>query len=421
MILDVVFVLFSSISIMFYFQKFMRVFFEKSRTPFLVMALSYLLYPVLLTSTFVLLRMPLLNSVIALVSLTIISLNYETSGINRLAAIISIFSISIIVYYAVGFSVGSHHNHIVNFGTIETIDYFAVATVGIVFVLLAQLLQYLKNIKRSNVALPVFWVSALLMPIASLIIAYIIVVIADIPPQIMALALLTIFGADVFIFYLYDSFSAQYVKNLKSALHEQEKKYYLAQCQLMQESTERARSIRHDMKLHLATLKDFALNNKPEDATAYINRLYSDIDEIEIFSKTNHPAIDSVINYKLKDIKKSDTKLNMRFQVPPTLSIDDADIVTIIGNLLDNALEAVAKTEEKTITLNIALDNGTLLIKAENSYNGEINENMASLKSGPEHGYGLNNIKRSVDKYDGYMKITHTENIFSVAIILYVN
>ena len=141
--------------------------------------------------------------------------------------------------------------------------------------------------------------------------------------------------------------------------------------------------------------------------------------ESNLLSETGNLAFDSIINYKLKDIKNSDIKLTMRLKIPPVLEIADADIVTIIGNLLDNALEAVAKAGEKTIKLHVVLDNGALLIKVENSFNGELKEGLASLKGGSEHGHGLKNIKRSVDKYDGYMKTTPADHLFSVSILLY--
>jgi len=101
----------------------------------------------------------------------------------------------------------------------------------------------------------------------------------------------------------------------------------------------------------------------------------------------------------------------------------------VLGNMLDNALDAVAKVDEKMIKLDIEFVKGGLFIKVDNSFNGEVkylNENdgeerkIASLKDGEEHGYGLKNIMQSVEKYNGHMEISHTSNIFSVGVFLHL-
>jgi sensor histidine kinase regulating citrate/malate metabolism len=228
-------------------------------------------------------------------------------------------------------------------------------------------------------------------------------------------------GVVFIIFYLYNNLANAFEENAKTAIHQREKEYYLAQCRLMQESSGRIRATRHDMKLHMVAINSLITENKTANAIEYINKFLVQIGESELYSNTGNLALDSIINYKLKDI--AETKPNLRLNIPATIGIDDSDIVTIIGNLLDNSLEALANLNsqaEKTLTLNVALDKGTLLIKSENPYNGEIKENFATIKQGEEHGHGLKNIKRSVEKYDGYMKISHENNIFAVNILLYV-
>jgi len=55
----------------------------------------------------------------------------------------------------------------------------------------------------------------------------------------------------------------------------------------------------------------------------------------------------------------------------------------------------------------------------ENTFNGELKDDLASLKTGSEHGLGLKSVKRSVDKYGGYMNVSHDGTMFSVSILLY--
>jgi len=140
---------------------------------------------------------------------------------------------------------------------------------------------------------------------------------------------------------------------LNAELQAKEKEYYFAQCQLMQESAAQVRAVQHDMKMHLATARNYNENNKVKEATDYMNRLLGDVGESEAYSDTGNIAFDSIINYKLSSTKNDNIQLDLSVAVPPEINVEVADVVTILGNLLDNALEAVAKVDEKMIKLDI--------------------------------------------------------------------
>jgi len=116
----------------------------------------------------------------------------------------------------------------------------------------------------------------------------------------------------------------------------------------------------------------------------------------------------------------------------PTLSLPDniSRCNQIAGSLLNNALEAVAKVDEKAIKLDIEYSKESLFIRVENTFDGEIkcekgkNDAMkviASRKDGDNHGYGLKNIRKSVEKYNGHVGISYKGNIFSVGVLLYMD
>jgi len=231
-------------------------------------------------------------------------------------------------------------------------------------------------------------------------------------------------------FYLVDTLVAKYEDKLKSELHTWEKEYYFTQCQLMQESTEQVKAIRHDMKLHLATLKDFTTTGDIEDIKKYLASLALDIEKSETYSDTGNISFDSIINYKLVGVENDNIELDLNIPLPSKINIEMVDVVTITGNMLDNALEAVAKVNEKTIKLDIAFIKGALFIKVQNSFNGEIKlsekevdneQRLISLKGTSEHGYGLKNIKKSAAKYNGHVEFNYTEKLFSTGVFLYAD
>jgi sensor histidine kinase regulating citrate/malate metabolism len=224
----------------------------------------------------------------------------------------------------------------------------------------------------------------------------------------------------VLVFSLRDTVSDAHEDKLKFALQAQEKEYYFAQCRLMQESVEHIKSIRHDMKLHLSTAKNFAEKNEPQAAAEYLNFLLGDIKKSETYSETGNIAVDSIINFKLNSIHIDD--LELRLLIPPSVNIEVADIITILGNLLDNALEATAKAAKKKLKLDVEYSKECLFIQIENTFDGKIkyaNGNIVTTKIGNNNGYGLKNIRRSLEKYNGHMEITHEGGIFSVTAMLY--
>ena len=114
-------------------------------------------------------------------------------------------------------------------------------------------------------------------------------------------------------------------------------------------------------------------------------------------------------------------------RIPSALDMELSDIAVILGNLLDNALDAVPRSADKTLKLDIRYDRQALFIHIENTYDGIVTcDSGGRLKSrkpsaGPgDHGHGLKNIRRAAEKYNGYVDIAHDGTVFSVTVLLYV-
>jgi sensor histidine kinase YesM len=301
-------------------------------------------------------------------------------------------------------------------------------SLSLIHLLLIQLLKKFKNIRKNKISSPFFWAASLVVPVFSLLILYTIQFLF--PHNVMLMILFMVLGLNIAVFYFNNKLSAAHEENLKAALHAQEKEYYFSQCQLMQESSEQVKSIRHDIKLHLSTIKGYAAKINADDITEYIGGLISDIDKSKVYSDTGNITIDSIINFKLSTAEKYGIKTDVKIRVPAEINIDVADIVIILGNLLDNALEAAAKVEDKKIKLYIVFEKDGLSIEVTNTFDGVVKyadtadseeKVITTIKSEKDHGHGLKNIKKIVEKCDGHMNITHDKDIFSVVILLYVD
>ena len=133
-----------------------------------------------------------------------------------------------------------------------------------------------------------------------------------------------------------------------------------------------------------------------------------------------------MINYKLQNALNDNIKVKTEIAVPNQINIETTDLVTILGNLIDNALNSLADVPEdkRNLTIKVVFSQERLIIRTLNPYVGNVlckNSKIVSAKQiSGKHGYGLNNIAKAVNKYKGYMDIDYTGNIFTVGILMYI-
>ena len=414
MILHLAIIVFTSLLTLFALKLLMGIFFDKRRTSTLVAILSYVLYSVLVHLEFHFIAIHLTNILVPMIAIFIITLNYESAMLKRLAVVGCFYMIRSVLTVIMMFAATYAPSIVMDAG-------LNIISAAVLIFLVILPLSCFKNIKKNTIDLPVIWLPIIIFPVPGLLLVLLYTLNFT---YYLNFANMFVWSAICFmVFFLYDRLSAVYESKLKSALNAQEKEYYFTQCQLMQESVEQMKAFRHDIKSQLTTLKDYSIKGKSEDISTYLDSLLTDIEKSETYSSTGNIAIDSIVNYKLKNIKSSDINLDLKISIPPNLNVEAVDIVTILGNLLDNALDAVAKVDKKIIKLDIAFDKGGLFTKIENSYSGEVKyseQQILTSKDEDEHGYGLKNIRRSVEKYNGYMKLVHDDNIFSTVVFLYV-
>ncbi|MPM85063.1 hypothetical protein SDC9_132140 [bioreactor metagenome] len=116
-------------------------------------------------------------------------------------------------------------------------------------------------------------------------------------------------------------------------------------------------------------------------------------------------------------------KSEISLKVPDKLNIRPFDLSVVLGNLLDNAIEAAAKAEEKVVRVNAELERNVLYINIANSFDGKLNYKDGKLDStktdNEKHGIGLNSVMKSVENYNGTMSIHHSDNMFFADVLIY--
>ena len=162
-----------------------------------------------------------------------------------------------------------------------------------------------------------------------------------------------------------------------------------------------------------------------EEATEYLSKLVNEkiFGQIGI-SRTDNIIVDSLVNAKYSHAVRQKIKFEADIHIPVQLPFSGADICILIGNILDNAIEASMrlKEEERYIGFFMKYDKNYLVITAMNAFNGKLVRNSAGKimtdKGEPEnHGIGLESVRKIAEKYHGSVVIEEKGN-FKIKVVL---
>jgi len=181
------------------------------------------------------------------------------------------------------------------------------------------------------------------------------------------------------------------------------------------------RGWRHDYHSHIQTM--LALTEQPQVLQDYLLKLNIDLTTVDTVLKTGNVMVDAILNSKLSLIKSKDIAVNAKATVPAQLRISEIDLCAIIGNLLDNAMEACLKQpeEERFIRVYIGILKQQLYISITNSVGGEVKKQgktYLSTKDSYTHGFGLMRVDRIARKYDGYVNRQNEPGVFATEVML---
>ena len=182
------------------------------------------------------------------------------------------------------------------------------------------------------------------------------------------------------------------------------------------------RGWRHDYHNHIQAM--LALTDNPGELRRYLWKLNDDLTTVDAVLKTGNVMVDAILNSKLSLIKSKNIAVNAKASVPSELRISEIDLCAIIGNLLDNAMEACLRQpegEERFIRVYIGVLKKQLYICVTNSMGGEVKKSgktYLSTKDSDAHGFGLMRIDRLADKYEGYVNRQSEEGAFATEVML---
>ena len=179
---------------------------------------------------------------------------------------------------------------------------------------------------------------------------------------------------------------------------------------------EELRNIRHDMKNRLNTLRAVVSQNDSDTVLEYLDSMIGSVDSVKGRIYCNNLLINNILTYKLDGLD-ADIELKCEAEVSEQLDIDMGDMGVIIGNLLDNSIRG-AKAVEKGGYVHIIITQsiGRLIIVIENNYIK--NKVKKPISYYIDHGRGINNVRRLVNKYEGTYSEKITDNVYRTEITI---
>lgn len=183
------------------------------------------------------------------------------------------------------------------------------------------------------------------------------------------------------------------------------------------------RRIKHDMKSHISSLEHYLKNQKYADARNYLNRMKdAGIYEVQVMNLVGNEMADAVISHAMGG--HNGIRIQCEGVLPANPGISDYDLCTIFSNVVSNAAEACERLEksEKLIEMKLGCYQRNIVIAVRNPIEWEIDvDRLGRITSKEEkqgHGYGIYNIKNTVEKLGGKYFFDVTERVFEVKIIL---
>ncbi len=177
---------------------------------------------------------------------------------------------------------------------------------------------------------------------------------------------------------------------------------------------EETKSFRHDIKNHIAVVRELLQKCESEQALNYILDMEDITEELSFPCATNNPVADILVGNKLGIAKSMDIDVCCSLRLPYPCFVRDIDFGIILSNALDNAIHAckgMDKAAEKFIRVTGQVQGDFILLEIENSFQG---------KGAFQRGTGLSNINKVAEKYHGTMSIKTQGRLFALSVLLII-
>lgn len=191
-------------------------------------------------------------------------------------------------------------------------------------------------------------------------------------------------------------------------------------------SIAQVRSLKHELRHHVETMEALYANRDYRRLGAYLAELGAERDALPQLYYTENFLINAILAGRLGPAREKGVRVECRVSVPEELPIADADLCTLLANLLDNAVEACARLPEdadRFINLSLEVRQDLLLLTCANSAPPDPAQPpgfSTSKADSDSHGLGIPAMRRVAEKHDGVLEVSQTDGVFTLRAVLHL-
>jgi len=180
--------------------------------------------------------------------------------------------------------------------------------------------------------------------------------------------------------------------------------------------------VNHDIKNHLMYIVYNIKNAKYEKAENYIEKIVKQLDILPGSMILTNDNLNFIINIKMDEAKRRGISMTAQIEDIQDCVIEDYDLCSLLGNILDNAIESAEKEKEKHIMIEIYNFSGYQIYSIKNRVDKPVLANNVTLSSSKKdkenHGYGMKQIQNIVNNYQGHIDIYEQGKYFNVKVLI---
>ena len=394
--------------------RFMRIFFSP-KVGKLKEAVSYVFYLIMIMLVFFSFQNSFYNLIVNLGGLILLSFLYEGKISRRIVFSVSIYLINMACNIVAAYLFAEP-----KVGGKESYSY-AIFTVLFIYLCEIMVEKSMKGKAKREVPVPAHIL--VIVPIVSILIMSMWHV-TELEKRVFFVITGTgILIINMVVFLIYYQMAVYIERQIQQEHIEQQMRLYENQLDIMKQSEQKVHALRHDMKHHMQKIYLMTQENQTQEIVNYLEKMQISLENPKEHVSTGDADLDAILNYMLEKAEKAGLTVDLKLKVPGRIGMEAYEMNIILGNLLENAIDAAKKSFEKSLSLHIVVQKGVFVVCIRNSYSGKIikvKEHFISTKQGIGHGVGINNVRDIVEAHQGFLQIDYDEKEFQVKAMVYL-
>lgn len=223
------------------------------------------------------------------------------------------------------------------------------------------------------------------------------------------------------LFYAYSKLTEDAaVKNLTYQIQAQNQQMLLEHYQQVENYQQEIRMMRHEMKNQMLRLQGYLDEEDYPQISQQLKKWFDEIGKVKHLHFTPNKSVNSLLSYKYRQAEEKRITCEFQVELPPNLAIDEYDLTSLLGNILDNAIEACEYCpEQRHIFLRLSFRKNCLFLICENTIDGLHRSFETRKEDRDNHGFGRTCIQQIVDQYEGELNESWQEKSFIMELTLF--